>query len=255
MVWDRIAFKEKGKKAFEKNYWPCVGVAFLLMLIAGEIFGVSINITNGEVEIAYKILFYEWKVPVVGVTTFLFVTAMGVSVISLLLNVFVFNPLEIGGCRFYTFNQKQKEVVETILYPFQSGYWGNGVSVLFFRDLYTILWSLLFVIPGIVKAYEYRMIPYLIAEHPDMRKEDAFAKSKEMMDGVKLEAFILDLSFFGWRALSFFTLGLLNIFYVNPYVYATNAQVYTALKGDEAGKNEEETVEGEKGTIEIQEIE
>lgn len=63
----------------------------------------------------------------------------------------------------------------------------NSVKILFFRDLYTILWSLLFIIPGIVKGYEYRMIPYILAEHPDMEMKQAFALSREMMDGQQVE--------------------------------------------------------------------
>ena len=89
---------------------------------------------------------------------------------------------------------------------------------------------MLFVIPGIVKGYEYRMIPYLLAEHPEMSTKDAFARSKEMMSGNKWKAFVLDLSFLGWKLLSLLTCGILSVFYVTPYEHATNAALYDALK-------------------------
>ena len=89
---------------------------------------------------------------------------------------------------------------------------------------------LLFIIPGIVKSYEYMMIPYLLAEHPEMTRQEAFAESKQMMDGEKMEAFIMDLSFLGWYLLSAVTCGLLAIFYVNPYVQASFAEMYTFNK-------------------------
>ena len=105
-----------------------------------------------------------------------------------------------------------------------------NVNILFFRDLYTVLWSLLFIIPGIVKSYEYRMIPYLLAEHPDMPMDVAFSESRRMMHGNKWHAFVLDLSFILWFAVTAVTCGIAGVFYVMPYINATNAELYVALK-------------------------
>ena len=74
------------------------------------------------------------------------------------------------------------------------------------------------------------MIPYILADNPEMSKDEAFALSKKMMDGQKWNAFVLDLSFIGWELLSVLTCGLLSIFYVDPYRAATNAALYEALK-------------------------
>ena len=101
---------------------------------------------------------------------------------------------------------------------------------MFIRDIFIVLWSLLLIVPGIVKSYEYMMIPYLLAEDPSMSREEAFAKSKAMMDGNKWNAFVLDLSFIGWLILGCITLNLVNIFYVNPYMYLTRAELYRTLR-------------------------
>ncbi len=106
----------------------------------------------------------------------------------------------------------------------------NIVKIMFFRNLFTFLWSMLFVIPGIIKAYEYRMIPFILAENPDIKMEDAFALSKRMMDNEKLNAFVLDLSFMGWMILGAFSCGIFHIFYVNPYYQLANAELYLVLK-------------------------
>ena len=106
----------------------------------------------------------------------------------------------------------------------------NIAKTMFFRDLYTVLWSMLFIIPGIVKSYEYQMIPYLLADNPQMTKEEAFAESKRMMQGQKWNAFVLDLSFIGWDILSGMTMGILGIFYVQPYKDGTHAALYEALR-------------------------
>lgn len=101
---------------------------------------------------------------------------------------------------------------------------------MFLRGLYIFLWSLLLFIPGIIKSYEYRMVPYLLSECPQMGSSEAFRVSKEMMYGQKMEAFILDLSFIGWEILSVCTCGLVGLFFVNPYKYATNAELFLELK-------------------------
>lgn len=74
------------------------------------------------------------------------------------------------------------------------------------------------------------MIPYILAENENITTDEAFIRSKEMMDGNKWNAFVLDLSFIGWEILNAFTLGILGIFYVNPYIHQTDAALYDCLK-------------------------
>ena len=114
-----------------------------------------------------------------------------------------------------------------VLYP---EHYVNIVLTMFLRDLFTTLWSLLLVVPGIVKHYEYLMVPYIIAENPAMDYKEAFQISKQMMDGNKWDAFVLDLSFIGWTLLGVCTFGILLVFYVEPYIYLTRAELYHALK-------------------------
>lgn len=160
--------------------------------------------------------------------------------IGLLIDAFLLNPLEVGCARFFYKNLSEPANVSNVAYGFDHSY-KNGVRVMFYRDLYLILWSMLFVIPGIIKAYEYKMIPYLLAENPDMSKEEAFAESKRMMDGQKWNAFVLDLSFIGWDILSGFTAGLLSIFFVTPYKRSAQAALYDALRYG-APRNESEAI-------------
>ena len=96
--------------------------------------------------------------------------------------------------------------------------------------IYTFLWSLLFVIPGIVKSYSYAMTNYILLDNPNMTASEAITESRKMMDGHKFELFILDLSFIGWYFLSVFTFGIL-LLYVEPYMMATRAAFYENLRG------------------------
>ncbi len=96
--------------------------------------------------------------------------------------------------------------------------------------LYTFLWSLLFIIPGIVKSYSYAMTPYILLDRPELSATDAIKESEKMMNGHKMDLFILDLSFIGWILLSMLTCGVL-VLYVEPYMMATKSAFYLELKG------------------------
>ncbi len=167
-----------------------------------------------------------------GIAGLVFVVIMlVVLVIAVVFSIFVGNVVEVGGCRFFTLNAGMDGVsLKELFSGFCNGNYLKNVSVQFFRGLYTTLWTLLFVIPGIVKSYEYRMIPYILADNPNVSKEEAFALSKRMMDGNKWNTFVLDLSFIGWSILSGFTCGILGLFYVDPYIRATDAELYLKLK-------------------------
>lgn len=95
--------------------------------------------------------------------------------------------------------------------------------------LYTILWMLLFIIPGIVKGYAYAMTPYVMNDRPDLDADDCIHESRMMMKGYKWKLFCLDLSFIGWAILCIFTLGI-GLLWLQPYIEASHAQFYKELK-------------------------
>lgn len=157
------------------------------------------------------------------------VVAVVVLLVVIPLEVFIVNPLEVGIKRFFVLNLREQPGIKEICYSFDHNYM-NCVKTLFFRDLFIFLWSLLFIIPGVIKSYEYRMMPYILGETPNISKEEAFELSRIMMMGNKWNAFVLDLSFLGWYILNGLTFGILGIFYVNPYVEQTDAALYQKLK-------------------------
>ena len=225
MMWNRAELKMRGNMAFKKNYVSAVVVA-LLMGIFGTVSGESSARRVSENSDIYSGNLFN-----VGMITGLLAgIATVVILIVLVAKVFVGNLLKMGGYRFFILNQTAQPGIGTLLDGFRSGHYVNIVLTMFLRDLFTALWSLLLVVPGIVKHYEYLMVPYIIAENPAMDYKEAFQISKQMMDGEKMEAFIMDLSFLGWYLLSAVTCGLLAIFYVNPYVQASFAEMYTFNK-------------------------
>ena len=102
-------------------------------------------------------------------------------------------------------------------------------KVSFLTSLYVYLWSLLFVIPGIVKAFSYSMAGYILAENKGKSARECINESKAMTDGHKMDLFVLSLSFIGWGLLCSITFGIAAI-WVAPYIQATFANAYKSLK-------------------------
>lgn len=102
-------------------------------------------------------------------------------------------------------------------------------STCFLQCLYIFLWALLLFIPGIVKACSYSMTIYILKDRPDMARNEAIEYSMAMMQGHKLDYFVLWLTFLGWLLLSILTLGI-GLFWLIPYVYSTLANFYEDVK-------------------------
>lgn len=236
-MWSRQELKMRGKMAFQRNYASAVAVA-LLMGIISLLFGSgnnssgAQNIQSGE----YGNAVMDGVSRITDLPNFSLIAGM-VGILGILsalavflLKIFVEAVLEVGGYRFFILNQTERPKMSVMLDPFHSGHYGNVVGTMFVMRLFIGLWSLLLIVPGIIKAYEYLMVPYILAENPGMDRREAFQISKQMMDGNKMDAFVMDLSFFGWHFLSIFTCGLLSIFYVDPYRQATFAELYAVNK-------------------------
>lgn len=103
------------------------------------------------------------------------------------------------------------------------------VKGMFLKQLFIFLWSLLFIIPGIIKAYEYYCVPFILAENPDVGSKRAIEISKQMTSGYKADIFITELSFLGWQLLGMLACCVGQVFVV-PYIYATYAEMYAFLK-------------------------
>lgn len=238
-MWDRALLKRNAKQAFHRNYWTCVAVSAVAMLLTG---GLSLNTGNSSssevsiqtneydsfsslMEIIEQIPDYVW--------TIVWASMLVGTVIGLCIAFFVSNVAQIGCSRYFLENREHKTEFGQLFYGFQGGRYGSNVWIMFLKWLYILGWSFLFFIPGIVKAYSYMLVPYILAENSNLDRRRVFELSREMMKGHKWQAFVLELSFIGWILLAAFTpMGILSVFYVNPYLYATYAEFYSALKAE-----------------------
>ena len=164
----------------------------------------------------------------VAVGIFLIIFAVVVAVI-LVVDIFLINPFSVGGKRFMIKSVEDVAQVKEITYGFDHSY-KNVVKVMFHRELRVFLWSLLLIVPGIIKMYEYYMVPYILSENPDMEYQAALQLSRDMMDGNKWKTFVLGLSFILWDILGAITFGIVEILYVQPYRSLTYAALYCQLR-------------------------
>ena len=268
-MWTRKSVKQKGKKAFFGNFWKCVLVAIILSIVIGaggfgagggssisqtmtNIIASSNNSNNDDRNVdtnvdntddddaSHKVTFdIDLANPrsidqedinifigflVVGAVVYVVIMAFAMA-----FRYFLMVPFEYGCRKFFRKNLDEPAKLTNIVYVFDSHY-KNIVKTAFLTDLFIWLWSLLFIVPGIIKAYSYRLVPYIMSENPEMNFRDAQAESARLMNGNKWKTFVLDLSFIGWDILSIFTWGLLEIFFVAPYKASTDAALYESIK-------------------------
>lgn len=120
--------------------------------------------------------------------------------------------------------------ISDLFSQFNGKAFGNTLVMYILTCVYTFLWSLLFIIPGIIAALSYALAPYILAEHPEISASEALRMSKEMMQGNKGRLFCLQLSFIGWGILSIFTFGI-GLFFLMPYMQAANAEFFNEISG------------------------
>lgn len=268
-MWTRAELKTRARRAFRRNYWMCVLAALILAALCDGAFSRSssrnqdpdqntegavvtvggMTLEDPELQAQLEKMLEESRrsvpepfrymltnafsgaLPTKNGPSALLVGILGAAFAfpALLLTILVTNVLEIGGCRFFLKNTREKARIGELAFGFENNY-GTVVVTQFMRGLKTILWLLLLIVPGVIKSYEYMMIPYLLADDPSLTRQEAFEYSRRMMDGNKMKAFVLDLSFILWAILGGITFGLVNIFWTFPYRYATRAEFYLTLR-------------------------
>lgn len=183
----------------------------------------------------YSVIVPE-KARMVGVVLFILIALVALVFLYVLQVLLVF-PFHVGVCRFMTKSVDDRANVKEIAYGFDHSY-KNVIKTMFHYDIRVALWYLLFIIPGIYKQYQYRLVPYILAEHPDMPYREVLKRSSTLMCGHKWKAFLLDLSFIPWHILGLITCGIVEIFYTAPYQALTSAALYRRLSGPEYAPQE-----------------
>lgn len=162
-----------------------------------------------------------------------FLSILVTLVVSVLLvgmvNFIIGGTVQLGYAKFLLGQHDGKDYSVGDLFS-QFRRFGTGFAQAFLKNLYIVLWTLLFIVPGLIKTYSYAMTPFILADHPEMTAKEAITASRKLMDGHKGELFVLGLSFFGWGLLCLITLGIASL-WVTPYINAAYAAFYRRLTG------------------------
>ncbi len=224
-MWSNVELKRRASEIRTKYYGTALGATLVMSMVAG--IGSASTSSANSVSNFINLLIGTDNVAVISFLSIIVI----VTILGIVINALVSYPVNVGGTRVLTRLCLNENQIGDLGFAFRKGNYKNVVKTMFLKDLYIFLWTLLFYIPGIIKSYEYRMIPYILAENPTLDTEKCFELSREMMKGEKMNAFCLDLSFIGWYILSIFTCGILLPFYVVPYQSLTNAELYLVLRG------------------------
>lgn len=233
-MWTRSLLKKNAWESVKNYYW----MAFLACIIASFLVGLGSggSGSTGTSTTQMQTMLEEAGQEPAEVIETLLPLLIAVStvmifawVIAIALSVFVSNPVSSGLVRFFI-NAREGDVnLGNLFGNFKSGRYMNTVKTMFFRDLYIFLWSLLLIIPGIIKSFEYALVPYLMAVNPSLDTNRALEISKKTMDGEKFNYFVLGLSFIGWYLLGMLACCIGMVF-VDPYYQATMAEFYTCMR-------------------------
>lgn len=225
-MWTRKELKTQAKAGLKRNYWKSVLVGLLVVLMTAFTASNATGGSGADITSAFAGLSSGEILAALGLVI---TSALVGSLITAVVRAIIYNPLKVGISSYCMEAVEGEAPLKSVLNGYTNKFFGN-VWALFLRDLFVFLWSLLLVIPGIVKGYEYRLVEYICAENEGISPKEAMARSKELMQGHKWNAFVLDLSFVGWNILNALTFGILGVFYVQPYQLLTNAALYNTLK-------------------------
>lgn len=207
-------------------------IAFLLGAIATNGPEVKLNISDSGANVNFMFAdqqiysssggwMPELNALIIGGAFYIIIVALVMAVVFFVLS----SVISLGYSRFnLDLIDRQKEPELNTLFGYFAN-WKNAAIANLLQTVYVLLWSLLFVIPGIIASYSYAMTGYILAENPEMAPSEAIGRSKEMMSGNRWRLFCLQFSFIGWGILSSFTLGIGNLWLI-PYKQAATAAFY-----------------------------
>lgn len=219
--------RAKAWNSLKGKYWK----AFLVVLVLGALLSIGTGLVSYSQAMTDLVRMADPaqmdSTAKLGATV-ISVAALAVCLVGLLISIFVGNAATVGMSHYFLKNTNSNPSFADAFSGFKVKYRRN-TGTLLVMGIKLALWSLLFAIPGIIKSYEYAIIPYILADDAEISSKAAFKKAKEMMKGNKWRLFKLNFSFIGWEILCVLTLGL-GTFFLLPYINAANAEFYAELK-------------------------
>lgn len=186
----------------------------------------------------------KWGMAILAMIIYMVVTNVAVGVVaaiprigpffSFIVSLIIAGPLTLGLVSFFIRLKRGEEAnLENVFDGFKN--FSPSFILIILTVIFTWLWSLLLIVPGIIKSFSYSMAFYILNDNPEMKPLDAITLSRKMMDGYKGKLFMMYLCFFGWSILCLFTLGIGYIWLI-PYMQTAIANFYDDVRDSYEGK-------------------
>lgn len=223
---NRIELKQQAKALTKNARQSAYGMTliFLLITAALDLIDAYVRGTENTVYVVGSFRYEVYTLPIFRHAPFPAITVFFVGILVLLLR----NVLSAGYIQYHQGVRKGYEMPYTTLFD-GFGFAGKIIGLHFVMGFFVFLWSMLFLIPGIIAMYRYQFAIYNLCENPELGIMEALNMSKQQTKGYKLDLFVLDLTFLGWILLSALTLGILSI-WVSPYIQQTELGYFEAIK-------------------------
>ena len=225
MVLDRASLKQESKALLKTARVNPYLFTLLVLAVTLVISGIS-NYMNMDDEFAY-LYSVQYGIDLSFLAlhrAFPALVVLFVSIVCALLNM----VLEAGVSLYHLGIRRGEEMPYVTLFDGFS-FAGKIILLSIVQYIFVFLWTLLFIVPGIVAAYRYRFAILNLCENPEIGVMEAINMSKAQTAGFKWQLFVLDLSFIGWALLASLTLGILNIWLL-PYIAQSNIAFFQEIK-------------------------
>lgn len=156
--------------------------------------------------------------------------------VAVILTTWLLTPITVGLTWAWIDMSRGKSIsFGHLVHPFQTIF-AKTIFVSFLQGLFLLLWTLLFIVPGIIKSFSYMMTFYILRDRPELSPLEVITESRKMMDGHKGEAFVLGLTFIGWILLGIITIGI-GFLWIVPYISVTFAHFYDTIREEYEAKH------------------
>ena len=233
-------FKKEALAALKGNWGKAILLVLVYALIYGFVVGPSIYETMSAQQVVQAqlprnaSLHQMQQVMLDPVVLDAQRKANAASSLTSILTILLVIPLSLGAVNAFQrlLTLQENDLTHNMFRIALDNYWHKVWGMLLVA-IFTSLWSLLLIVPGIIKAFSYALTPYILEEYPELGANDAIDRSRAMMQGHKFDLFYLYLSFIGWFFLCLLTAGI-GFLWLSPYVSTAQAAFYEEVKADYA---------------------
>ena len=213
-------FRARARESLANNWGLAIVICLLVGILSGGVdlvSGVTVTVDAAEMGMGSMISRPMWSM------------MMTITLVSSLVALVIGGAVTMGRCTYFIKLHNHEQAGFWDLFSQFNRIW-DGIKMQVMMSVVILFWTMLLIIPGIIAIYTYAMVPFLMAEFPELGIINSMRESKRLMRGNRWRLFCMEFSFLGWNLLSALTMGLLNL-WINPYMNASMTAFYMEVTG------------------------